>query len=165
MAFLLETYGGPKARVNLLARYSELNSVIDVTGALVREQAAGQLDLLAYRKSAHICETFRRVVGAIGDTDGQKLPVEEHIALCRIKRAVRDAALTFPWPYTPAGSGNTTITVNARAESALNRLLAYEHLRDFDEISGPRYNGIAGNVSGLLADAQQVCLGVSLSRS
>jgi hypothetical protein len=165
MAFLLETYGGPKARINLLARYSELNCVIDVTGALVREQAAGQLDLLGYRKSANVCESFRRVVGAIGDVDGQNLPVEEHIALCRIKRAVRDAALTFPWPYTPAGSGNTTVLLSPKAESALNRLMVYEHLRDYNEVTGPRYNGIIGNLSGLLDDAQQLCTGLSLSRS
>lgn len=165
MAFLLETYGGQRARINLLARYGELNCVIDVTGALVRTQAAGELNLLGYRKSANICESFRRVVGAIGDVDGQNLPVDEHIALARIKRAVRDAALTFPWPYTPAGSGNTTVLLTPIAEAALNRLMSYEHLRDFDEQNGPRYNGIAGNLSGLLDDAQQLCTGLSLSRS
>lgn len=165
MASLLETYGGPTAPLNLFARYPELRGIVDVTIAVTAAQAAGQMDSQGYRKAANITQAYYQVLTAILDDEGDSLPVDELIALYRIRRGIRDASLTFPWPYTPSGDGTTVIVLTPRAEEALGSLLVYEPLRDFDSLHGPRYAGSTGNLKGMVRDAQLVSSGFSLKRS
>lgn len=162
---LLETYGGPKARTNLVAQYPQLKPIIDVTTALLQDQAAGQFDAVQYRLAGNITLAFRLVLGAIEDTVGETLPVDEAIALARLKRGVRDASLTFPWPYTPPGDGGHTIVLTTVAQTALTNILLYDPLRNFAAATGVYYAGKTSNLYGMLADALSLATGVSIKKS
>jgi hypothetical protein len=162
---LLETYGGPRARINLMAQYPQLKPMIDVTTALLQDQAAGQFDNVQYRLAGNITLAFRLVLGAIEDTIGEILPVDEAIALSRLKRGVRDASLTFPWPYTPPGDGGHTIVLNTVAQTALANILLYDPLRNFDAITGVYYVGKTNNLYGMLGDVLALATGISIKKS
>lgn len=162
---LLEAYETPTARMNLLAQYPQVKPMIDVTTALLNDQAAGVFDKVQYRKAANVTLAFRLVLGAIEDVDGPTLPVDEALALCRLKRGIRDASLTFPWPYTPAGDGTHTIILTTLAQSALNNLLVYEPLRDYNPTDGIIYGGQKNNLYGMLSDALDLAAGVSIRKS
>lgn len=159
---LLEEYGGPAARTNLLAQYPQLKPVIDVTIALLRDQAAGQFSTVQYRHAANVTLAFRLALGALEDSDGTSLPVDEAIALCRLKRAVRDASLTFTWPYTPGGDGGHTIVLTTAAQTALTNLLRYEPLRDYTSATGSTYAGQTNNLFGILADVFTLATGTRI---
>jgi hypothetical protein len=162
---LLIDYNLPSSRMSLLARYTELIGAMDTVTALIMAQAAGQLSATDYRKSANIAAAFRDVVSVIQDFDNSGMTLGELIALARIKRAFRDAALVFPWPYNPAGSGAKVITLTPRADAALTRLSGFDPLRDGVNAGAPRYSGQSGNIGGLLSDMAEVCAGFSFTRS
>lgn len=159
-SFLL-SYSDESARNALLLRYPEFSPMLEAITALLMAHDAGQLRSADKAYASQICAAFRQAVGIIQDIDNnESMPVDISIALSLVKRMTRDAALIFPWPFTPAGSGQF-VTLSPSGGEALQRLLHYDPVRDAPD-GVPYYNGIVGNIAAVLRDLNDVARGVSL---
>lgn len=159
MASLLDIYSGPRARAAIVARWPEVGLAVDLLVALIMEHDAGRLDDAARRHAGRIADGVRRAVGYLQEVEAAALPIDECVALLRVKRGVRDADLLFPWPYTPSGSGSA-VEVGGPAQEALVRLRAHDPILDWTA-TGPRY---PGGKAGLLGDLRAVAEGTRVRR-
>ncbi len=157
MSRLLDIYDAPRARTAFLARFPEVLGAIDVCGALLMANDARVLTGAQRRKAARVAQGLRQGVGVIQDLGDDTLPVDQHLALLRAKKGIREAALICSWPYTTAGDGRW-IALSAQGEAALDRLVAYDPVRDF----GRPYNGSTAVLAAVLQDMRDVTSSFSL---
>lgn len=158
---LLDSYDLPLAREALLVRYPELKGALDVCGALLMAHDARMLPAADKLRAARIAQGCRQGAGVIQEAEGDALPLGELLALARIKRHLRDAALTLPWPFTPTGDGKR-IALAPAAQAASERLATYDPYRE--GLAGT-YHGQANRVAAVLSDLRDLSAGFALRDS
>lgn len=161
MASLLDTYDAPLAREALLTRYPELKGAIDVCGALLMAHDARMLPRADKLRGGRVAQACRQAVGVIQDEDGADLPLGQMLALNRVKKHIRDAALILPWPFTPTGDGKR-LELTPVAADAMERLVGYDAYRD--GLLGT-YHGQTNRLAAVMADLRTLSEGFALRDS
>lgn len=164
---LLETYNGQQGRDELFSRWPELLGASELTTALLMANDAGLYDTANKTLAARIAQSFRAATGFVQDLDRTNIGVGENIALSRLKRGFRDSHLILGWPYgKQAAEGAPGIFITPLAEEALEQILSYCPMRDFDgELYIGRYRETDNtasptqNLHHMLADVATVVSG------
>lgn len=139
-------YNLPEARRSVLGLFPELRRVTAVMATILHIENDEAFDAESHELACGIARAFWAFANVVHEGNRSGLDIGQRLALFRLRQGIRDACLTICWP-TNGARGQYHIELNQRAIVALQRLRAYDRIRDT-----PIYSGALARDALALAD-------------